>query len=111
MIAQIVAGSKAIFNLKLRDNNGDPVSLADFVSGTLRFRNCAGDIKNFTLDVPGTHPDAGIIAVELPATDTEDADKGWRDADLILTASDPDDSVIIPLPDSFQILQPEVVVP
>jgi len=48
---------------------------------------------------------------KLPATDTEEADKGWRDADLILTATDPDDSVIIPLPDSFQILQPEVVVP
>ncbi len=110
MIAQIVVGSKAIFDIKLRTPSGDPVSLSPYVSGILRFKNCSEEITEIALDVPGSSPDSGIITVEILNADTEDADDGWSSADVILEETG-GELVIVPLKDAFEIITPAVIVP
>lgn len=103
MIAIIVKGSKTVFDIKLRDSQGNPISLTPYTGGgVLRFRSCVGVITTVTLDVPGSNPDAGSITVEMLSAVTALADEGWSDADLILTDATPEPT-IVPLVGAFSI--------
>jgi len=106
-LAQIVVGSQAVFDIYLRDSSGNPVTLSDFVTGKLRFRSCAGVNTEINLTVPGANPDSGRISVVIPSAVTALADEGWGSADLVFTKAGPQ-TIILPLPDSFEILSPQV---
>lgn len=105
LMAKIIKGSKATFSIFLTDEDGKPFSLAPFTNGgSLSFVNCAGTYTEVDLSsvIPGSHPDAGEIAVEISSEDTENADKKWASADLVLVDEDDDETVIL-LDNKFEV--------
>lgn len=103
--AEIVKGSKNEFSIELVDDCGRPVSLSDYVSGTLTFTNCDGVDTVINLTVPGLNPDRGLIAVTILSAETVDADENWTNALLSLVdgASEPK---LIKLENQFEIVIP-----
>lgn len=102
--ARIVVGSKAEFNLILKAN-GKPFDLTPFSGGNLVFLNTAGTRTVVPLTIPGLSPANGIVAVEIDATDSANADSKWVNADLELTATIVADSRVIPLSNAFEIVK------
>lgn len=100
--AKIIPGSKAEFDLFLIDEAGRAKSLSPYVSGKLVFLNCNGVRTEITLPVPGANPDSGKIAVVITAIQSANADDKWKDADIELTDSGAE-VTIIPIADKFEI--------
>lgn len=101
---RIVVGSKAEFNLIIKAG-GKPFDLTPFTGGNLVFLNTLGVRTVVPLTIPGLSPASGIVAVEIDATDAEDADSKWANADLELTAAVVADSRVIPLSNVFEIIK------
>jgi hypothetical protein len=100
--AKIVIGALSAFDLYLTNENGTPKSAAAYTTRKLAFVNCDGERTEINIASGGAD---GKLPVSISASDTEDADKNWKNADLIL------DTEIYPLTDYFTIVEqnaPEV---
>jgi len=102
--AQLVVGSKNQFTLAVVDECKRAISLSPYNAGKLVFLSCAGVRTEITLTVPGSNPDKGEIAVTITPTQAEDMDDGWTSADLELTNS-LSELTVIPLNDQFEIIK------
>lgn len=101
LFAEIIPGSKAVFDLILKKDDGTPFNLTPYSAGKLVFLNTAGVRTEITLTIPGLVPGAGIIQVEISSAQSADADGKWANADLELVLGA--DTEIRPLKNKFQI--------
>lgn len=103
LYAEIIPGSKAVFDLVLQKDDGTPFNLAPYSAGNLVFLNCAGVRTVIPLTIPGSNPGAGIIQVTISSVQSADADSKWANADLELTLGA--DVEIKPLENKFKIIK------
>jgi len=103
-MAEVIVGSEAEFDICLEDEDGKAIPLSPYNAANLVFCNCAGVRTVVAITFPLTSPGSGIIPVLIPSSDTANADKKWKDADVELVKIAGGTKLVL-LNDKFLILE------